>query len=144
MRRCGVCFVVVHGRVKAGSPGVPSRSGYSRRLDLPAAFSACEDQGSASWICSSPENWPSSALGVTSFDNIGEPCLIISCLLAMLNCRNPEASLLYLVSSINRQGAEMCTRISMGGVMVLLLLHVEKNSLLQVSGASVWMLWIQC
>ena len=132
MRRCGVCFVVVHGRVKAGSPGVPnggSRSGYSWRLELSAAFSAGDDQGSASWICRAPEDWPSSALGVTLFDDIGEPGLSILCLSAMLNCRNPEASLLYLVSSTNRQGAEMCTRISMGGVMVLL--HVEKISLLQ-------------
>ena len=46
MRRCGVCFVAVHGRVEAvglenlGVLNDGSRSGQSGTLDLLAAFSA--------------------------------------------------------------------------------------------------------
>ena len=137
MRRCGVCLVVVHGRVKAGVPSGWSRSGQSRRLDLWMAFSACDAKDSASWTRYAPEDWSSSALAVPTcesnrspaFDNVGGSGPSISCLSAISNCRNPKASLLYLASSVKRQEAEMWTRISIGGVMVLL--HLEKNSLLQ-------------
>ena len=49
MRRCGVCFVVVHGRVEAsgleiiGVLNVGSRSVHSRILESWAAFSARND-----------------------------------------------------------------------------------------------------
>ena len=59
MRRCGVCLVVVHGRVEAVGLGYlgglqdGSRSGQSGALDLWTAFSVREDV-LASWTTGTP------------------------------------------------------------------------------------------
>ena len=132
MRRCGVCFVVVHGRVEAGglkNTGVPnggSCSGHSRILD--------------SWVaCSARDNWFRSVSAVQKCD-FGRPTVLVArvpcpssvCLSPISNCRNPDASLLYLASSAARLGPETCTKISIGGVIMSP--HLEEFSLFRVSG----------
>ena len=139
MRRCGVCFVVVHGRVEVAgfeNTGVPSGgscSAQSRILDLSAAFSVQDDVLAP---CSTADlwDWFSSDSAVPTCESVcstvfGVPGSgpSIVCLSQISNCRKPNASLLYLASSAPRLGPETCTRISICGSIVYL--HLEKSSL---------------
>ena len=132
MRRCGVCFVVVHGRVEGvglentGVLNDGSRSGQSGTLDLGAAFSAWGDRSSSELVVPTCECVCSTALGKRD----AGPSSV--CLSAMSNCRKPNASLLYLASSAPRLGPEKWTKISIGGTIVPL--HLEKNFVVWVSG----------
>ena len=110
MRRCGVCFVVVHGRVEAvglEKAGVPSWAAFSTREDRSSAFTflMCECVCSTFGVC---DAGPSRV-----------------CLSAMSNCRNANAWLLYLASSGPRLGPDGCTRIWIGGAIVPP--HLEKK-----------------
>lgn len=125
MRRCGVCFVVVHGRVEGvglentGVLNDGSRSGQSGTLDLGTSFSAWGDRSSSMLVVPTCECVCSTAFGK---HNTGPSSV---CLSAMSNCRKPNASLLYLASSAPRLGPEKWTKISIGGAIVPL--HLEKN-----------------
>ena len=139
MRRCGVCFVVVHGRVEVAgfkNTGVPSGgscSAQSRILDLSVAFSV-QDDGLAPCSTGDLWDWFSSDSAVSSCECVCSTILgvpgsgpSIACLSHVSKCRKPNASLLYLASSAPRLGPETCTRISIGGSIVYL--HFEKGSL---------------
>ena len=137
MRRCGVCFVVVHGRVEASglkTIGVlkgGSRSVHSRTLDSWSAFSA-RDHGLASRIplkrSSSVSVIPTCEGTCSTTLGLCDSRLSRVCFLSMSNWRKPSASFLYLASSAPRLGPETCTRISIGGAIVCR--HLEKNFLL--------------
>ena len=131
-RRCGVCLAAVDRRVEAAglvNTGVLKDSGT---LDSSLAFTAQDDTCSFS-------HWSSSALTVLVCERVCstisslllEPSSSTTCLSAGSNCRNPNASLLYLTSSAPRLGPETCTRISIDGAIVSL--HLEEMSVVQVS-----------
>lgn len=140
MRRCGVCFVVVHGRVEASgleTTGVlngGSRSVHSRTLDSWSAFSV-RDHGLASRV---PLDRSSSVSVVPTREGTCPTTLGLcdsrssrGCFLSMSNWRKPSASFLYLASSAPRLGPETCTRISIAGAIVCR--HLEENLLLSGS-----------
>ncbi len=121
MRRCGVCFVVVHGRVEA--VGLENAGVHSW-----AAFSTREDWSSSVLVVPKCECVCSTAFGVCD----AGPSRV--CLSAMSNCRKANAWLLYLASSGPRLGPEECTRIRIGGIIVPL--HIEKKRIV------VWVSWL--
>lgn len=137
MRRCGVCFVVVQGRVEASgleTTGVlngGSRSVHSRTLNSWSAFSARDrvfasriplDRSSSVPVVPIREGTCSGASGLCG-SRSSRKCLVL-----MSNCKNSDASFLYLASSAPRLGPETCTRISIGGAIVCR--HLEKSFLL--------------
>ena len=133
IRTCGVCLIVVHGRVEAldlentGVFNEGSLSGQSLALDSWAASSAPDDVV-AFWTASTRSS-SISAVPTCEFVSVTAFGVRVSgsssvCFSATSNCRKPNASLRYLASSAARLGPETCTKISIGGVIMAL--HFEK------------------
>ena len=128
MRRCGVCFVAVHGRVEAAGRRRFGVLNDGRRLRQSCSLDSWVDAWDWSSLASAI---PACRCVCSTAFGVCDPCPSNGCLFATSNCRNPEASLLYLASSAPRLGPETCTRISNGGVMVSF--HLGKKFLVQVS-----------